>query len=405
MTHQHRRGTWMMVGGTAVNALSAYVFQVVGGRALGPSEFAPVTMLWTVLFLGYTIVLLPVEQLVTRHLVLAGRLETNTRRVVVAVIATLVAAVTGFAYVTRGRLFAGSEGYAVVAAAVFAGYGLYAVGRGLLAGRSRFFAYGIVVAAEGAVRAGAAVAAVLAFRTPLALGWALAAPPLVVLAVAPWRKTVARTEPAAATGSAVTFVGWYLVAGAASQVLLAVGPLAVGALGATAAAVSVFFVTFTLFRGPVSSSYHLLARMLVPLTERADDIATLHMWSRRIATWGIAAAAVALGVGAWVGPPIIEVLYGSDFRPTPIVAALAVSGSVAALAALAANQFVVARGDTRLLFVAWTIALMVGAVVALLPWAGIPVRVGAGYAVGEVAALLLIATLLGLKLRGLPADG
>ena len=48
-------------------ALLAYVFQVLGGGVLGPKEFAPITVLWTVQFLAMQVLYQPVEHYVNRE--------------------------------------------------------------------------------------------------------------------------------------------------------------------------------------------------------------------------------------------------------------------------------------------------------------------------------------------------
>jgi O-antigen/teichoic acid export membrane protein len=52
-------GTAYMIVGTFVAAVAAYLFQLVVGRSLGPTEFAPVTVLWTIQFLVFTTVSCP----------------------------------------------------------------------------------------------------------------------------------------------------------------------------------------------------------------------------------------------------------------------------------------------------------------------------------------------------------
>ena len=44
-------GTGFMVAGALIGAVGAYLFQVYGGRSLGPEAFAPVGVLWTVFFI------------------------------------------------------------------------------------------------------------------------------------------------------------------------------------------------------------------------------------------------------------------------------------------------------------------------------------------------------------------
>ena len=59
-------GTGFMVAGGLLGALGAYLFQVYGGRTLGPDAFAPISVLWTAFFILATVLLVPVEQYVTR---------------------------------------------------------------------------------------------------------------------------------------------------------------------------------------------------------------------------------------------------------------------------------------------------------------------------------------------------
>ena len=66
------RGTGFMVAGALIGAVGAYLFQVYGGRSLGPDAFAPVSVLWTTFFILATVLLVPVEQYVTRE-VASGR--------------------------------------------------------------------------------------------------------------------------------------------------------------------------------------------------------------------------------------------------------------------------------------------------------------------------------------------
>jgi hypothetical protein len=61
-------GTSYMVVGTLVAAIGAYLFQLIAGRVLGPTALAPITVLWTIQFLVFTTVFMPMEQLTIRRL-------------------------------------------------------------------------------------------------------------------------------------------------------------------------------------------------------------------------------------------------------------------------------------------------------------------------------------------------
>lgn len=388
-----RDGTGHMVGGTVLAALGAYGFQLLGGRVLGPVEFAPITVLWTIQFLIFTVIFIPLEQLVIRRLVLAPR--TGARTVVrsLAVVIGCSALAAGiFALLTLDLFFLGEALYAPLAVVLILGYGTFAVGRGALAGRRRFRSYGLATGAESMVRLAAAAAFLLVAARGISLAWAMLVGPLAILAW--WPRPVRAGEPSeeaphrqAPVGS---FLSWYVVAQGASQTILAAGPLVVGALGGSPAAISVFFVTFTLFRGPITMTYSLVARVLPSFTALATGAggARLRRWALRMGGSGLALGAVGVAAGWWLGPPIVALLFGEGFRPSPVLGALAVGGSAVGLVALAANQILIARGHTARLAAAWVGALVVAALAVVVGPGDPGVRVGVGFLAGEVAALL-----------------
>src|SRR4030042_3373370 len=61
-------GTPHMLVATFVSAGAAFLYLVIVGRALGPADFAPITVLWTVQYLIITVVYTPIEQLTVRRL-------------------------------------------------------------------------------------------------------------------------------------------------------------------------------------------------------------------------------------------------------------------------------------------------------------------------------------------------
>jgi len=384
-----------MVLGTTAAAVGSYVFQVVGGRALGADAFAPVSVMWTLLFLGLTVFFIPVEQLIIRRLTLtAGDKEALARswRVIFAVIAAATALAVVFALVTRSSLLAGDLGYAVVASVMVPTHGLMMVARGFLGGRGRFTAYGTAVGLDALGKAGGAVVVALAGWGPVPLAWALGLSPVLVLLVRPFQPTnniggfeVTSTLPV----SDHRFMTGFVIATAASQTVLAAGPLVVGALGASSASISVFFVTTTLFRGPMSASYNLLARILPGLTRRAaaGDHEGINRVARRLAYGGGLAAVAVGGFASAVGPMVVELLYGAEFRPSAWLAALAAAGVIVGIVGLGTMQVLVGRGDTGRMAWAWLVALGVATATIFVVGGDPTVRVAAGFFAGEAVAL------------------
>ena len=180
----------------------------------------------------------------------------------------------------------------------------------------------------------------------------------------------------------------------ASQVVLSVGPIVVGFVGGTAAAISVFFVTFTLFRGPVTSSYNIVARVLPDFTSLAasGEQHRLSAWAGRLGLIGVAATGLFGLVGWFLGPIVVDVLYGPEFRPSALLAALGAAGVGAALIALFLNQIYIARGETGRMAAVWGTALAVATMVLAASGAEPVVRVGFAFLAGEVSAMVLLST-------------
>jgi len=388
-------GTIAMLAGTAVSALSVLAYQPIAGRALGTDGFAPVAVLWTMIFLIYTVLMIPVEQFITRRLVVTGGGRGSFGAdgwVVFAVLAFGGMAAVAFVIVTLDSFFDGEAIYIAIGIAIVVTRGLLAVGRGMLAGRRRFVAYGGTLFAEAVTLLSCAVLAAAYSPYPQTFAWALAAGPLTVLIFQPWRPTDAPLMLDDQRETAVKFLGWLIVATAASQIVIASGPIVVGLIGGTAAAVSIVFATFTLFRGPVTSAYNLVARVLPDFTELAvgGQEEALARWRHRIAAGGLALALVGSVTAYFLGPWIVEVLYGAEFRPPALVSALGGAAVGAGLGALFVGQIFIASGRTMGLAAGWAVALIFAAI-AVLAIPGEPMlRIGWGFAVGELVALVVL---------------
>ena len=193
-------------------------------------------------------------------------------------------------------------------------------------------------------------------------------------------------------GAGAGFLGFYVVASAASQLVIAGGPIVVGLIGGTSAAVSVYFITFTLFRGPITSSYSLIARVLPDFTRLAvsGEQQQLATWSRRFAAGGVVLGIAGFAVAGLLGPWIITVLYGAEFAPDRTAAALGGAAVGAGLAALFSGQVLVGRGRTGMLAGSWIVALFAATIAVFIVDAAAVTRVAAGFAAGEAIALAML---------------
>lgn len=391
-------GTGYMVVGTLIAAVAAYLFQLIAGRVLGPTEFAPITVLWTIQFLVLTIVFVPMEQLTIRRLSVAEP-DAAPWRLFIGVILAAVIVSTTFAAATLDRLLEGEPVYLAIVAALIAGYGGFALARGLLAGHRRFKEYGLSTLAESALRLALAVLLLAAGVGAVGLAWTLVAGSLVVWIWLPLRHEPRRTgqvSPLSGTGLA-TFVA----ANAASQTIVAAGPLVVGALHATSAEVSVFFETFLLFRAPLTVAYSLIARILPPFTRfvQSGNRHIIRVWAFRLGALGAIAGGLGYAVGRVIGPDVVSFLLGSEFRPTDTLAAYAAAGVAIATVALFSQQILIAMRSTGKLAVSWMVGLAAAAITVGLAGGRPSVRVGAGFLVGEVVAFGLIIGTIALASR------
>jgi len=399
-----RDGTFDIIVGSAVAGLVAYAYQVWSGRLLGAVDFAPFSALLTVHLLAVAIVLYPVEQLVVRRLSIDPDSSGIPWPAVAAIVGIAVVA-GSFVLATQDSLFGGERWYAVAAAATVFTHALFTIGRGYLAGRRQYRGYGISSAAAGVLRLAITVVVVLAGATAVGLAWALILGPLVILFWRPFAESRKGRPALVADGSGRLLTGM-IVAAAASQVLLLSGPLVIRGFSESEALRSTVYVTVTLFRAPLVFGYNLVARVLRPFTAMAaaGEYRSLLQWARGLVVAGTAAAALS-GVGALViGPLVVEIAFGSDFRPTAAFAGLVAAGVVAAGAGMFIGQVLVARGETARLAAGWMVAVTVGAAALLLPIDRADTRVGTAFLIGEAVAVAVLAV-LALRSPVRAADG
>ncbi len=379
-------GTGWMVGGSLVGAVGAYLFQVIVGNRLGAEAFAPVSVQWTVLFIVITVVLVPFEQYTTREAA-RGRDVWRTDwsvTVVAASVAAIPAAL--FVYFTRDRLFASERIYAIEMAVMLSLYALFFGAKGILAGRRRFKEIGYLLAAESMFRVLVVVGLLAVSTSAPIVAWSMVVAPLVVVLIRFGRPA----DPGPPRETAVgRFLGAYVAGSAASQILLAAAPLAVAFLGGSATLVSVVFVTFTLFRAPLTLIYAMQGRILAVFVRWSDEgeRRRLRSGAAGLAAAGIVLTMAAWFVGEWIGPAIVEALFESDFVPATSVAAWVATGVVAGSFAQLIGQVLVAGARTGRLASAWVSGLMVAvASIFLFAGGGVDVVVSRAFAIGEITA-------------------
>ncbi len=381
-------GTTFLVVGAMVGAVGAYLFQVLGANAIGAEAFAPISQLWTSFFILATVALVPLEQYVTREVASGRKAIPNAARSTFWFAAGAVVFAGVFATLTRNSLFDGNWQYVAQSVLLVIGYALLFFGKGIFAGRRRFAEVGWVLIIETAVRLVAGIIAVALFANAVSLGWAMVLGGFSILGLRWWRSDAG--DPDATPAPATRFLGGYVGGSTSSQLLLAGAPLAAAAFGASDVLVSVIFVTFTLYRAPLTLIFAMQGRILPYLVglARGEDRQHLARIAGRVVVFGIGLAIAGAIVGWLIGPDVVGLLYTEEFIPARGVAALAAGGVMAAAAAQIAGQVLVAEGRTSRLAVAWTAGLVVSVVVMLVFRPEPDLRVASGFAAGEAVALL-----------------
>ncbi len=386
-------GTTFMVVGGLLGALGAYLFQLYGGNTMGEVAFAPVAVLWTVMFILATVLLVPVEQYVTREVASGRRAIPHDLRVSL-VTAGIAAAIGGtFVAVTLNDLFEGDPAYITQIVLLMIGYSLLFVGKGVFAGTRRFAKVGWVLIVETAVRLVAAIVFVQFFASATSLGWAMVLGGFSAVGLLWWRYDSG--DPSAPAAPARRFLVGYAGGTASSQVLLAGAPLAVAALGGSPALISVIFFTFTIYRAPLTLIFSLQGRILPYLVGLARDANHVQLVRivRSVVLGGVGLVALGGVVGWLMGSDVIVLLLGEEFAPTQIVAMLTAAGVMAAATAQIASQVLVAEGRTSRLTWAWLGGLIVALLVLLASGGEPDTRVAVAFVSGELAALGLMALL------------
>lgn len=388
------RGTAVIIGATVASAFAVLVFHALATRTLGTDGFAPIAVLWTVMFLLFTVLQLPAEQHLTRALVVT-RSADDLRVVYRAMFgAFAVAFVIGvlFTWVTVDRFFEGNLFFVAITGAIVVARSIMSTARGSLAGHRRFAAYGATIAFEaGALLVGGIT--VMAFGgTAPAFAVVMVIAPLATLLTRPFAPIDGHGDRPDLEPQPASFLAWLIVATAASQAIIAGGPIAVSFIGGSAAAVSIFFTSFALLRGPITSAYNLVARVLPDFTELAHshDPHRLWRWGPRLIVFGaIVAVLGATGAGLFLRP-LVGAIYGDAFRPPQLAAVFGGASIGLGLGALFATQMYTAAARGAKLALGWLIALVASLAFLALSDLEPITRTAGAFGVGEATGLLLL---------------
>jgi O-antigen/teichoic acid export membrane protein len=398
--------------GVVVSGLLVNVYLAVVARALTPAEYATFGAFWALaLVLGFG-PFLPLEQELARRL----SMRESRRQVLLAGAATaallagLALVVLLAAYPVASRsLDADPWAFGALVALCLVSAGQFLL-RGVLIGTDRLVRHGAVMVLDALLRLGCAVVLFAAggkqasfFCWALVAAIAVAHLPLIPGA---WRRAEHEVDaPAPDPGRHTTraLVGSatpLLVGSVCAQLLLNGLPVVVVALahGTAQTAAGVFVAAFTLAKAPLS--------MVVPLQSAVVPTLTRLLGAGRrrevlgLLTKGAAGlvglAVVGVPLAWWLGPSIVGLVFGSEYRIPGVQLAVIIAGVLAHVGLVVVTQVHVARGRHVDVAASWLVGLAVaGVTFALVPGVVVAgeVAFGAGSAVGAVlSALLLVLT-------------
>lgn len=354
-----------LAAGSLVGGLLAYVFFVLVIRALGAGPAAPVSVLWSWWGFAGAALTFPVQHWIARTAA-TGAGEAAVRRglghVTLAVLGVSLLA-GGLAWLARDRLFGpDADFFPLLVVGVGLGSGLLGVQRGLLSARHRFSAVALGIVTENSLRCVAAIVLVV-FGSDTALPYGLAL--LVGYAVAlGWPNALIPQHQGTAAGSGpLRFVSGASGGQLLAQATLTGGPVLLAAIGGAPSEVTVLFAGLALFRAP----YTLALGVVSALTGRLTLAVEQGRWARlaqirRAVTLATLAVGIAAGVGgAWLGPPVMEIVFGDGVRLGSGQAGLVAVGTVLAMANLVVTLGLLARDRAGVTLACWAIGIPVGA--------------------------------------------
>ena len=365
-------GTFAVGGGLIVAGLTAYGFLAISARALGPERYAPLSVLWVLMFVAGPGFFLPLEQEVGRALasrraqgIGGGPLIKRAALAggALALLLIVASAVAGGPLLEH--LFDHRVLLLVGFTAGLVGYFAEHLTRGTLSGNGRFAPYGLIVGSEATIRlAGCAVLATVGVKTAGPYGLVLGLAPFAAVALALRKQRGLVTPgPDAPWSELSSALGFLLAASVAAQLLVNAGPLAVKILASDSeqAAAGRFLNGLVIARIPLFMFQAVQAALLPKLAAlvgagRHDDFRTgLKQLMAVVLAIGALATTGALAFGPWA----VRLLFGPGFELTSSDLGYLAAGSAAYMVALALSQALIALEAYARVVIGWLTGILV----------------------------------------------
>jgi hypothetical protein len=376
-----------------VNGIASYALVAVGTRAYGAADFAPVSVMWTFWAMSVAVFTFPIQHWIIRTFQVdqgEGGVRRALPQLVVLTIAG-AAVLTALAVVLRARFFGSpTPVWPVLVMLLTFGSAVTGYLRGVLSGRRRFVATGVAIAADAVVRLVACSLVVVLGGSVAWFATAIAVGPVILLI---WPSVLTlRSDGSGSTAPVAGFLGGLAGGVLLSQIALSAGPAVLAAVGGAPAEVTALFATMALFRAPYLIAVGLASRGTGPLTRlvASGNEARLGRLRRGVAVTGLAGALVGGLLGWWIGPALVDLVFGTGVAPPASVVAIVAAGSAVALTGLVAVLLLVARAATPAITVSWLVAFAAAAAVLVLGSDNSSTRVALAFLAAEVVSLALM---------------
>jgi O-antigen/teichoic acid export membrane protein len=411
-------GTLAVGVGLVISGITAYGFLVLSARVLGKDDYAPLSLLWAMVFLAGPGFFLPLEQEVTRALSArrargqgAGPLIRRAAIVGGVLAAVLVLAALVFAPVLLDELF--DNQVLLLAGFILGMVGYYCehLSRGTLSGLGRFRPYSVILGAEGGLRLlAAAILAVVGVKTAGPYGLLVGLAPFAAVAVAlRGEHDLVTPGPDAPFNELSSRLGALLLGSVMAQSLLFIGPLAMQVLATTDAQekeVGRFQLGLVMARVPLFLFQAIQAALLPKLSAlaTAGRIDEFRVGFKRLFLVVLAIGIIATVGGFVAGPFVMRLVFGPDFDlGSRTMGMLALSSALFMLAIAMAQAVIALHGHVQMA-ISWVLGVVTFFVVTALG-TDLFLRVELGLVLGcAVAAVCMGAVGITLIRRGAPVD-
>lgn len=406
-------GTIPVSVGLIITGATAYAYLILTARVLGPAKYAPLSVLWAMVFLVGPGVFLPLQQEVGRLFaqrrvegVGAGPVARRAAIIGGGLLAFLLV-VTAAAAVPLGRALFDSQYLLVVGfACALVGYLLLSLTWGVLAGSGRFGPYAVALSADGILRiAVCVVLAIVGVRSAGPYGLVMGLTPAIAALIAMRGNTdLLQPGPPAPWGDLSSALGWLLVGSLGAQALANASIVAVELLATKSqhAEAGNFLAGVVIARFPLFLFGAVQAALLPRLARlsREGKYRQFRSGMSRLLSLVAAIAVVSTVVAFLIGPWALQLLFGSKFVLSRTDLTMLAAGSGAYMLALAIVQALIALGHHARSSFGWIVGLTVFVVVTAMG-STLLTRIELGFVSGAVAALAVAGVLLRASM---PAD-